>query len=123
MSWKSELGLLGGGSGDEVEGTEKHLEHTKNALEEDLLETTSSLKALANTSKEAIQEDLERIERTKDMADKNLDKVEKLTKRTKKNTKAAWGGFMTEVLLLVSAAGMTAGVVLIMRIPGFGKNW
>ena len=122
MSWKSELGLLGGGSGDEVEGTEKHLEHTKNALEEDLLETTSSLKALANTSKEAIQEDLERIERTKDMADKNLDKVEKLTKRTKKNTKAAWGGFMTEVLLLVSAAGMTAGVVLTAN-SGFGKNW
>ena len=99
------------------------LEDAKNALEEDLLETTSSLKALANSSKEAIQEDLERIERTKDMADANLDKVEKLTKRTGKNTKAAWGGFMTEILLLATASAMTVGVVLLMRIPGFGKNW
>ena len=121
-SWKAELGLLNSGCGDEELSAER-LEAAKNALEEDLLETTSSLKALANSSKEAIQEDLERIERTKDMADSNLDKVEKLTKKTKKNTKAAWGGFMTEIMLLLTAAGMTAGVVLLMRIPGFGKNW
>ena len=130
ISWKAELGLIGGnseavagGERSDAEGQTTQLEHVRDTLEENLLDTTSSLKALANSSREAIQKDIDRIQRTKDLADENLEKVDKLTERTKKNTKAAWGGFMTEIMLFLTAAAMTAGVVLLMRIPGFGKNF
>jgi hypothetical protein len=120
-SWQKTLGLLDGAPDEpsKLTGDEERRrleEQTEKSLEE-ILETTATLKGVVQQSNVKIQNDLERIDQTSKMVDKNQHAVEKNISKTKEQSKALWGDMFTEIKMALAAIVMTLIIVLITRVP------
>ena len=92
------------------------LQATQEAAASSMVESVQELKGLAKASGEKIREDIDCLQSTRELVDKNTEKLDKVRQETQRQSKMGWTSLWTEVLLAAACIGMVIFTFLFMRI-------